>query len=212
MPLGVKLLLFAAILGVGALVLRPQDPRARLTAMPVPSLAPPAARITYRAGHYPQLSGPDGLHTVKSLLNVPQKMSYGGYAWNDYGVPSGTVWVRVDLGRQTLSIFRAGHEIGTAVILYGTDGKRTPTGVFQVLERAAEHRSTLYDADMPYMLRLTSDGVAIHASNVRAGSATHGCIGVPPEFAKLLFEQIRKGDTVAILSDDSVTPTARRIA
>ena len=63
------------------------------------------------------------------------------------------------------------------------------------------NRSTLYDADMPYMLRLTTDGVAIHASNVRAGAATHGCIGIPPEFAKLLFEQVRRGDLVAILPE-----------
>ena len=85
------------------------------------------------------------------------------------------------------------------MILYGTDGKPTPTGVFPVLERAAEHRSAAYDADMPYMLRLTADGVAIHASPVARGAATHGCIGVPFDFAERLFGQVRRGDLVAIL-------------
>ncbi len=40
---------------------------------------------------------------------------------------------------------------------------------------------------MPYMLRLTGDGVAIHDSKVEWGYATHGCIGVPVAFAKALF-------------------------
>jgi lipoprotein-anchoring transpeptidase ErfK/SrfK len=51
---------------------------------------------------------------------------------------------------------------------------------------------------MPYMLRLTTDGVAIHASNVREGWATHGCIGVPMEFARRLFAEVKLGDPVEI--------------
>jgi lipoprotein-anchoring transpeptidase ErfK/SrfK len=41
--------------------------------------------------------------------------------------------------------------------------------------------------------------VAIHGSNVREGWATHGCIGVPSEFAKELFGAAKKGDLVVIL-------------
>lgn len=62
-----------------------------------------------------------------------------------------------------------------------------------------DHRSSLYDADMPYTLRLTDDGIAIHASNIREGRATHGCIGVPEDFAKRLFDMARKGDAVFIV-------------
>jgi lipoprotein-anchoring transpeptidase ErfK/SrfK len=54
---------------------------------------------------------------------------------------------------------------------------------------------------MPYMLRLTDDGVAIHGSNVREGYATHGCIGVPPDFAKKLFAVMAKGDPVFIVPE-----------
>ena len=163
--------------------------------------AKPSPRIVYPAAHLPVLTLPDGRRQiVRSLLNVRRPLHYGDFVWNDRGVPAGPAWVRVDLARQTLSVFRAGHEVGAAVILYGTDGKSTPSGVFPVLERARVHRSTLYDAEMPYMLRLTGDGVAIHASDVRYGRATHGCIGVPPAFARLLFDQIRRGDPVAILA------------
>jgi hypothetical protein len=138
---------------------------------------------------------------VKSLLDVPQPMTYGEFVWNDRGVAPGPVWVRVDLGSQILSVFRSGHEIGTTVILYGTDGLPTPTGRFPILAKLKDHRSATYgDAPMPYTLRLTPDGVSIHGSNVRWGFATHGCIGVPKAFAARLFEAVSTGDEVLIVS------------
>jgi len=136
---------------------------------------------------------------IKSVLNVPARMSYGQFIWNDHSVPSGPVWIRVDLGSQILSVFRAGEEIGTAVILYGADRKETPQGIFPILAKDKDHRSSLYDAAMPFTLRLTRDGVSIHGSDVRWGLATHGCIGVPIPFAKLLFDQVHSGDRVVIV-------------
>jgi lipoprotein-anchoring transpeptidase ErfK/SrfK len=53
---------------------------------------------------------------------------------------------------------------------------------------------------MPYTLRLTADGVSIHASDVRPGFATHGCIGVPKGFAAKLFAATSVGDEVIIVS------------
>ncbi len=168
---------------------------------PVSTTPASNARLFYPATRLPVLILPDGQRqVVRSLLNVARPMHYGEYRWDDAGVPAGPTWIRVDLGRQTLSLFRAGHEIGSAVILYGTDGKPTPHGVFPVLEKERDHRSTLYDAEMPFMLRLTGDGVAIHASDVRYGRATHGCIGVPPAFARLLFDQVKRRDPVAIIA------------
>jgi lipoprotein-anchoring transpeptidase ErfK/SrfK len=134
------------------------------------------------------------------MLNVTRQMEFGDYIWDDAGVPPGPVWIRVDLTNQIVSVYRGDQEIGVAVILYGTDGKPTPTGVFPIRGKAVEHRSSLYDADMPYMLRLTHDGIAIHASDIREGAATHGCIGVPLAFARLLFAQAKIGDTVAIVT------------
>ena len=51
---------------------------------------------------------------------------------------------------------------------------------------------------MPYTLKLTLDGVSIHGSNVRDGYATHGCIGVPVDFAAKLFQAASTGDEVII--------------
>ena len=136
---------------------------------------------------------------VKSLLAVDGPLHFGNYRWNDQAVPDGPLWIRVDLGAQIISVFRAGHEIGTAVIVYGGDNKRTPGGRLQILARDKDHRSSIYDADMPYTLQLTHDGVAIHGSDVRRGRATHGCVGVPLEFARRLFDAAKVGDEVVII-------------
>lgn len=168
---------------------------------PAPTATEPQARLRYPSDRLPVITLPNGeRRVVRSLLNVDRRMRYGDYRWDERGIPAGPTWVRVDLARQTLSLFRAGHEIGTAVVIYGTDGKPTPRGVFPILEKDRDHRSTLYDAAMPFMLRLTGDGVAIHASDVRYGHATHGCIGVPPAFARLLFDQVKRRDPVAIVA------------
>ena len=176
-----------------------------LAATPVAIAAPTQeasseARIWYPPHNYTQLSLPDGRkEIVRSVLNITTPMHFGSFVWNEDHIPQGPVWVRIDLNRQLMSVFRAGHEIGSAVILYGTDRKPTPTGSFTILEKNAHYYSRSYDAPMPYMLRLTNDGVAIHGSNVREGWASHGCIGVPLDFARLLFAAAGKGDLVVIL-------------
>ena len=136
---------------------------------------------------------------IKSILNVREAMQYGEYRWDDRRIPPGTTWIRVDLSRQLISVFRAGHEIGTAVILYGADGLPTPTGKFSILGKSQNHRSRTYgNAPMPYSLWLTRTGVAIHGSNVRRGFASHGCIGVPTAFAAKLFHVVKAGDQVLV--------------
>ena len=140
-------------------------------------------------------------HPIKSILDVREPMKYGDFRWDERGVPRGQAWIRIDLKSQLISVFRAGHEIGTAVILYGTDGYPTPTGKFPILAKLKDHRSATYDnAPMPYTLRLRNDGVSIHGSNVRYGFASHGCIGVPKAFAAKLFDVVHVGDEVLIVS------------
>ncbi len=41
---------------------------------------------------------------------------------------------------------------------------------------------------MPYMERLTWDGMAIHGGNNPGEPSSHGCIHVPLDFAKKLYD------------------------
>ncbi|EPR14501.1 hypothetical protein M527_28530 [Sphingobium indicum IP26] len=137
---------------------------------------------------------------VKRVLPIDGPFRHGDYVWDEGGAPAtGPLIVTVDLKAQTLSVFRAGYEIGSAVILYGADDKPSPLGAFPIIQKDADHYSSTYNnAPMPYTLRLTSDGVAIHGSDVQWGNATHGCIGVPKPFAKKLFGAAKLGDLVVI--------------
>jgi|GEM_PF-419800 len=137
---------------------------------------------------------------LKRVLVVDGPFRHGDYVWDEEGVPAGEVVITVDIQAQTIAVFRAGYQIGAAVILYGADDKPTPIGTFPITQKKVHHVSNLYNAPMPYMMRLTNDGVAIHASEVAWGNATHGCIGVPLAFAKLVFAQARLGTKVVITS------------
>ena len=161
------------------------------------AVTPAAMRQALAAG---QINRP-----IKSILRVPARMQYGDFRWDDAGVPAGPLWIRVDTRAQLISVFRAGHEIGTAVILYGADGLETPAGKFPILAKLKDHHSATYDAPMPYTLRLTRDGVAIHASDVRWGLATHGCVGVPDGFASKLFAAASVGDEVFVVGAPAKT-------
>jgi lipoprotein-anchoring transpeptidase ErfK/SrfK len=186
-------LLLAGLLGIACC-----GPLPAATSTTNPRPTGDGARVFFFGLTPPTIRAAGTSHPVRSLLNVTRPMRYGDSIWNEAGVAAGPIWVRIDLHRQILSVFRGGNEIGTAVILYGADAKPTPRGRFPILAMLKDHRSSLYDAVMPYTLRLTGDGVAIHGSNVRARAATHGCIGVPTDFARHLFGAVHVGDIVTI--------------
>ena len=102
---------------------------------------------------------------VKRILQIDEPFVHGYYKWDDEGVPEGELVVTVDLKAESISVFRAGYEIGAAVITFGDSEKPTPTGVFPITQKSKDHVSNIYGSPMPYMLRLTKDGVAIHASS-----------------------------------------------
>ena len=123
----------------------------------------------------------------------------GQWVWAPAIAPTGPVLVYVDLSRQLATVYRNGVRIGVSTISSGKGGHETPTGVFTILEKNKEHRSKTYDdASMPYQQRLTWMGVAMHAGNLPGFPASHGCVRLPMEFAKKLFEVTPMGGTVVI--------------
>ena len=142
---------------------------------------------------------PTAEFVVKRILPIEGAIRYGEWHWDEQGAPAtGTTVVTVDLKANVLSVFRDGYEIGATAILTGYGDKPTPLGVFPITQKDKDHVSNLYDAPMPYMLRMTDDGVSIHATKVENGYVTHGCIGVPDAFAAKLFAAARLGDRVIV--------------
>ena len=139
--------------------------------------------------------------TIKRVLPIEGPMKYGDWHWNTDGVPEdGTLVMTVDLEARVISVFRDGYEIGAAVAMLGTEEHPTPLGTFPILTKERHNVSEKYgNAPMPWTLRLTWDGIAIHGgSEVENGYASHGCIAVPDEFADRLYDIAQKGDVVII--------------
>jgi hypothetical protein len=128
-----------------------------------------------------------------------EKLKPGQWVWKAEIAPSGPVLVYVDVGRQLATVYRNGVRVAVSTISSGKDGHDTPTGVFTILEKNKTHFSRTYDnAPMPYQQRLTWKGVALHAGNLPGYPASHGCIRLPLEFARKLFDLTEKGGTVVI--------------
>jgi lipoprotein-anchoring transpeptidase ErfK/SrfK len=192
---------------VGASVNRGHDlnpdtpfiPSPAKVAAPSSPPATPVAKPVERTRDHPVAIDPHALQ-VKRVLPINGPFRHGDWYWDENGAPAtGRIIITVDLKAQVISAFRDGYEIGTAVIIYGADDKESPIGAFPITQKDADHHSSTYNnAPMPFMQRLTSDGVAIHGSDVKWGNATHGCIGVPTPFARKLFGVTKIGDLVVI--------------
>lgn len=198
--LAAKLILAAVGIGVAAAATVPSLRPTAAPSAPTPAASPVRAAIASpppTPEPRPVARPTPNPLIVKRVLDIGP-IKFGDYTWDDAGVPAGPLIVTVDLAAQTLSVFRDGYEIGATAILYGADDKPTPLGSFPILMKDAHHVSSLYGAPMPYTMRLTNDGVAVHGTEVAWGYATHGCIGVPTAFAKLLFREAKVGDRVII--------------
>ncbi|HEY1137231.1 MAG TPA: L,D-transpeptidase [Xanthomonadaceae bacterium] len=130
---------------------------------------------------------------------APSELRPGEFVWTPEDAPQGPILVVVALEEQRAHVYRNGVSIGYASVSSGKAGHETPTGVFQTLQKDATHRSSTYNnAPMPYTQRLTWDGVALHAGGLPGYPSSHGCVHLPSEFARRLFEVSPLGMTVVV--------------
>ena len=105
---------------------------------------------------------------------------------------------------QQVTFYDADGWIVRAPVSTGTTGRETPAGVFAVVEKDKDHRSTLYDdAEMPNMQRITWNGIALHGGPLPGYAASHGCVRMPFGFAEKLFDKTRIGMRVIISPNDA---------
>ena len=126
----------------------------------------------------------------------------GTFEWTPDVASSGPVTVVVSLPEQMAYVYRGEKRIGRSSISSGRPGYDTPPGVYEILEKDRNHRSNKYnDAPMPFMQRLTWDGVALHAGAIPGYPASHGCVRLPREFAEALFEVTERGGRVIVADE-----------
>jgi len=121
--------------------------------------------------------------------------------------------ITINLSKQQLTASENGKVVLRTAISTGRYGKRTPVGSFSVLRKDRKHKSSLYPkrangksggANMPYTLKVTNGGVAIHEGytpKTKSGKTypdSHGCIRVPRGTAKKLFEWAKIGTPITI--------------
>jgi len=150
------------------------------------------------------------------------------YEWSGEGRKVSRIVVNTD--EQKARFYDGDEQIGWTTVASGVSKYPTPTGHFEVMEKVANKRSNLYGkiygaggkvvhgnakvgrdkipdgarfegAKMPYFLRLTNDGVGLHAGPIpRPGRpASHGCIRMPSKFAPVLYEHVDVGTQVSIV-------------
>ena len=114
----------------------------------------------------------------------------------------------VSLPKQRIKVFKGTELVATSRVSSGKPGYSTPSGVFSILQKKPRHYSNLYGgAAMPNMQRLTWSGVALHASGSVPGyPASHGCVRLPPSFARQLFGFTDMGQHVIIANEEDVAP------
>ena len=112
----------------------------------------------------------------------------------------------VDLHKQVAYALEDGNIKFQGKISSGKRGRTTPEGDYRILQKKRHHRSNMWPrpnggAKMPYMLRLTNSGIAMHMGNVRRRAASHGCIRMSPRLAKKMYRWARVGTVVHVDGD-----------
>ena len=123
---------------------------------------------------------------------------------------SGNKKIIVDLTKQEAYAYEGKTLVYKGWISSGRKEFSTPTGRYRVLAKEEEHISNEWPnkidpktgkrggAKMPYMLRLTWSGIAMHLGYTPNRAASHGCVRLTKGFAKTLFNWADLGTRVVI--------------
>jgi lipoprotein-anchoring transpeptidase ErfK/SrfK len=137
------------------------------------------------------------------------------------------VHVVVSLPKQRAYLMVEEQIVIDSPISSGKRGHTSPAGHLRVLEKDPNHHSSLYGdfvdssgrvvragvsvridaapsgthfagAAMKWFLRLTEDGVGMHIGILPGYPASHGCIRMPPDGAKLFYDHVKVSTPVDV--------------
>jgi lipoprotein-anchoring transpeptidase ErfK/SrfK len=140
-----------------------------------------------------------GAAHATNIVSESTSLRPGQFVWRPNAASTGEVEIVVSLPLQRAYVYRGGTLIGVSTVSTGQPGYETPVGSFNILQKRREHYSNRYDnAPMPFMQRLTWDGIALHAGAIPNRPASHGCIRLPTAFARNLFAVTELGAAVHV--------------
>jgi len=147
------------------------------------------------------------------LHRVAASLQPGEFMWDAAAITDEPLTISISLALQRIYVYRGDVLVGVASVSTGRRGKETPLGDFRILQKAKWHRSNLYsNAPMPFMQRLTWDGIALHAGWNPGYPDSHGCIRLPAVFARALFEMTSLGSSVSVTDYPLDPPVYLRVA
>jgi len=184
------------------------------------TLIPPADSQTR-----PALVSPQTLRKASDLIHKQEPVKINQSLLKEM-VPD-SVHLVVSLPKQRAYLMTGNQIVIDSPISSGKRGHTSPTGQLSVLEKDPNHHSTLYGdfvdsfgrivragvsaridaapsgthfagAAMKWFMRLTEDGVGMHVGILPGYPASHGCIRMPVDGAKLFYDHVKVGTPVEV--------------
>jgi len=104
----------------------------------------------------------------------------------------------ISLSEQRVRLYEDGKVKLSTRCSTGKSGYSTPKGTFVITNKDRTRISNLYDAEMPYFMRLSCSAIGMHQGYVPSYPASHGCIRLPEGYARTFFKTAEVGDIVVI--------------
>jgi lipoprotein-anchoring transpeptidase ErfK/SrfK len=138
------------------------------------------------------------------------------------------VSIHVSLGKQRAFLKVGGETAVDTPVSTGKRAGMTPAGSYAILEKSADHSSNIYGnfvsrktgavvrggvsakidaapsgtvfrgAPMKWFMRMTWQGVGMHTGHLPGYPASHGCIRLPEDIAKIFYERVKVGTPVTV--------------
>jgi len=104
----------------------------------------------------------------------------------------------VDLSSQRVTLYENGRATYSSRCSTGKSGYRTPTGEYVISDRHRHHNSSIYGSSMPYFQRFSYAAFGVHQGHCPGYPASHGCVRVPWDSARHLFDKLKVGDLAIV--------------
>ena len=106
--------------------------------------------------------------------------------------------VVVDLSSQRVTLYENGVATYSTRCSTGKSGHRTPVGEYVISDRHRHHTSSIYGTSMPYFQRFSFSAFGLHQGYVPNYPASAGCIRLPHQSARHLWDKLNVGDYCVI--------------